>query len=81
MFFLFFSLSFSIGSQYGKCLGNARSKAVVCLETVIWKALFGIARGEIEVYAAEKLIADAIPEITENLEHGDEGWFQLGSLF
>jgi len=73
----FFTLT--IGSQYAKCLGNARPKSVIRLETVIWKALFSIACGEIDVYSAEKSIADAIPDILNNLEDGDEAWFQLGS--
>jgi hypothetical protein len=64
--------------QYAKCLGNSCPKSVIHLEIVIWKALFSIACGKIDVYAAEKLIADAIPNILKNLEDSNEAWFQLG---
>ena len=53
---------------------------MVALESVIWKAIFDIARGEIVVYDAAQVIADAIPGILNTVKPGDKMWFHLGSL-
>jgi hypothetical protein len=53
---------------------------VVALESVIWKAIFDIARGEIDVYAAGQVIANAIPGILNNTAAEDALWFNLSSL-
>ena len=49
------------------------------LETVIWKAIFAIACGDINVYDAAESIAKAIPNIIDDVEDGDASWFNLGS--
>lgn len=52
---------------------------MAALESVMWKAIFDIARGEIDVYAAARVISDAIPEILSNTAPEDKLWFHLGS--
>ena len=64
--------------QYSKSLGNAWPKSVTQLENVIWRAIFDIACGTIDVYAAARSISDAIPSILDNLEDDDGLWFHLG---
>jgi len=66
--------------QYSKCLGTARPKSVVALESVIWKAIFDIARGEIDVHAAARVISAAIEEIVRDIPPEDKAWFLLGLL-
>lgn len=66
-------------SQYSRSLGTARPTSVVTLESVIWKAIFDIARGEIDVYAAARVISDAIPEILSKTALEDKFWFHFGS--
>ena len=51
---------------------------MVQLETVIWKAIFDIACGVINVYDAAELIAKAIPNILNDIKDGDVSWFNLG---
>ena len=48
-------------------------------ETVIWKAIFDIACGAVNVYEAAESIVKAIPGILANVEDGDASWFNLGS--
>ena len=66
--------------QYSKCLGTARPKSVVALESVMWKAIFDIARGEIDVHAAARIISDAIDKIVKDIPPEDKAWFHLGLL-
>jgi hypothetical protein len=61
--------------QYSKCLGNKRPASLVRLENVIWKAIFDIACGAINVYDAAQLIAQAIPDILED-SRDDDGSLQ-----
>ena len=68
-----------IACQYSKCLGNKRPAPVVRLESVIWRAIFDVARGVIDVYAAAQLIAQAIPDILDHSEDDDGSWFHLGT--
>ena len=53
---------------------------MVALESVIWKAIFDIARGQIDVYAAAQVISDAIPGILQDAAPEDKYWFHLGSF-
>lgn len=53
---------------------------MVALESVIWKAIFNIARGEMDVYAAAQVIAGAIPAILNTAAPEDKLWFFLGLL-
>jgi len=53
---------------------------VVALESVIWKAIFEIARGQIDIYAAARIISDAIPGILNDIPVADKAWFNLGLL-
>jgi len=81
LFCCFLTILYSyMASQYARSLGTARPKSVVALESVIWKAIFNIARGEMDVYAAAQVIADAIPAILETTAPEDKLWFLLGSL-
>jgi len=64
--------------KYSKCLGNERPKSVIQFENVIWKAIFQIACGAIDVYQATDLIATAIPGVMAIVEDGDASWFNLG---
>lgn len=66
--------------QYGKGVGNGRPKSIVQLETIIWKALFDIACGVIEVHDAAQTIANAIPDILTEMDEKDSSWFRLGTL-
>ena len=66
--------------QYFKCLGTAHPKSVVALESVIWKAIFDITHGQINVYAAVHIISDAIPRIMNDILVVDKAWFNLGLL-
>ena len=53
---------------------------MVQLETVIWKAIFDIACGIINVHDAAESIAKAISNIVDDVdEDGDASWFNLGS--
>ena len=83
-FVVAFQLSFRkdlyLASQYSRSLGTACPKSVVALESVIWKAIFDIVCGEIDVYAAAQVIADAIPGILKNTVPEDKLWFNLSSL-
>jgi hypothetical protein len=54
---------------------------LVRLENVIWKAIFDIACGAINVYDAAQLIAQAIPDILEDSRDDDGSWFSLGIFF
>ena len=65
-------------SQYARSLGTAHPNSVVALESVIWKAIFDIARGETNIYAAAQVIADAIPAILDAAALEDKLWFSLG---
>jgi hypothetical protein len=75
-----FQNDFDSASQYSRSLGTERPKSVVALESVIWKAIFDIARGEIDVYDAAQVISDAIRGILNTVKPGDNIWFHLGSL-
>ncbi|KIM38064.1 hypothetical protein M413DRAFT_13028 [Hebeloma cylindrosporum] len=65
---------------YSKCLGNARPKSVACLEKVIWKALFDIACGKIDVYKAAEVISAAIPNVLSMVSSADKSWFYLANV-
>ena len=73
-------LGSSFGYQYGKGVGNGCPKSIVELETIIWKALFDIACGVIEVHDAAQTIANAIPDILMEMDDKDSSWFRLGSF-
>ena len=64
--------------QYSKRLGSRRPASVVRFESVIWKALFNMARGNINVYDAAQSIVDAIPVVLQNSGDDDGSWFSLG---
>jgi len=68
----------TLDCQYSKALGNVRPESVIRLETAIWKAVFNIACGSIDVYAAAQEIADVIPSILDSVEDNDKSWFHFG---
>ena len=53
---------------------------MVALESVIWTAILDIVLGQIDIFAAAKRIADAIPQILKDAAPKDKSWFHLGSL-